>query len=218
MDCRKPATQQLPNMHPRMTGHDTAAAKSSMERSSEADAGQADGLGLELPRILPVTLTTVAASSIAEYAPASVDGLETGGLLLGHIETDRVVVHFAGGPGPVALREPSRFQRDLGHAQVLAEAAWKLNRSIWLGEWHTHPNASAAPSATDMQTYQQHLTDPDLTLPSFLSLIAVAADWTSPHVFAWTINLADRTTDEQVAVAVITVLTVTADTNVKDSL
>lgn len=210
-------------MHPRMTGHDTAAAKGAMGKSSEPDGGQASGLGLEPPRILPVTLTTGAASSIAEYAPASIDGLETGGLLLGHIDTDRVVVQFAGGPGPAALREPTRFQRDLDHARMLAAAAWKLNGSIWLGEWHTHPNSSAAPSDTDMQTYQQHLTDPDLTLPSFLSLIAIATDWTSPDVFAWTIVIASGGTDEQTAVAVSTVLTVTdptvtSDTKDKDSL
>jgi integrative and conjugative element protein (TIGR02256 family) len=210
-------------MHTRMTGNDTVGTAAS-DLASEARGGrqsdgeQPDGVVLELPRILPVTLSSAAASSIAQHSAASADGLETGGLLLGHIEIDRVVVHFAGGPGPGALREPTRFQRDLGHAQELADAAWKLNRSIWLGDWHTHPNASAAPSDTDMQTYQRHLTDPDLTLPTFLSLIALADDWTSAQVVAWTVALAEDGPDEQIAVAVITDLTVTADMRMKDKM
>lgn len=209
MDGSRPTPNRLRDMHTRMTSDvpsdATATLKTSGARGAEPSGGR-----LELPRILPVTLTGAAASSIAEHATASADGLETGGLLLGHLETDRVVVHFAGGPGPGALREMTRFQRDLNHARELADAAWKLNRSVWLGEWHTHPSASAAPSDTDMQTYQRHLTDSDLTLPTFVSLIAVADDWTEPHVVAWTVGLAAGGSDEQVAVAVVTDLTADA--------
>lgn len=131
------------------------------------------GLAVDLPALLPVTLMPAAVDSIKTYATASCDGLESGGLLLGHLYNDRVVVNYAGGPGPGAVRESTRFVRDLAFAQELAQAAWKLDRSIWIGEWHTHPKCSAAPSDIDMQTYAKHLNDPDLTLPTFLSLIVI---------------------------------------------
>lgn len=160
------------------------------------------GLAVDLPALLPVTLMPAAVDSIKTYATASCDGLESGGLLLGHLYNDRVVVNYAGGPGPGAVRESTRFVRDLAFAQELAQAAWKLDRSIWIGEWHTHPKCSAAPSDIDMQTYAKHLNDPDLTLPTFLSLIVIAApDWDRPGMLAWTVLSAG-----DIATAIVTAI------------
>ncbi len=164
----------------------------------------------QVPCVLRVTLAEAAACSIAGHATASSDGLETGGLLLGHLHPDRVVVNYAGGPGPLALREPTRFQRDLAHARDLARAAWRLDRGIWLGEWHTHPLGPVTPSDIDLRTYLTHLNDPDLTLPSFLSLIVVAApDWNHPGIVAWTVTRTLATTTAS-ATAMATAVTLAA--------
>lgn len=166
-----------------------------------------------LPSVLPVALMPAASDSIAAHSASSSDGLETGGLLLGHPYDDGVVVRYAGGPGPAARRGPTRFRRDLAFARGLADAAWKLDRSIWIGEWHTHLHGLPVPSDIDMQTYARHLNDPELTLPTFLSLIVTAPDWgQQPLVTAWTVMRIDH---GAAAVAVATTLAINADAKEK---
>jgi len=54
-----------------------------------------------------ILLTAEAADAISREASASVDGKETGGILLGSMTTDDVVlVKHAGLPGPRAIRQP----------------------------------------------------------------------------------------------------------------
>jgi integrative and conjugative element protein (TIGR02256 family) len=96
---------------------------------------------------------------------------ETGGILLGRPELGGYLVSVAGGPGPNAIHEPDYFLRDLAYAQSLAMVAWTADRSQWIGDWHTHPRGSLRPSAADLRTYRQHLTDPELGFASFLSVI-----------------------------------------------
>lgn len=139
----------------------------------------------------PVVLSSAALQTIAEEAHASADGRETGGLLLGQLCADHVHVRYAGGPGPGAVRTPTRFLRDLQHAQALAAAAWQLDGSVWIGEWHTHPAAGPDPSPRDLLTYAEHLADLDLTLPVFTSLIARPdqnGSWSGAHLFAWSVT------------------------------
>lgn len=80
------------------------------------------------------------------------DGTETGGILLG-FRADSFRVTVAGDPGRHAVRHEHSFLRDLRHSQHLAEAAWKRDRSQWIGEWHTHPTGPCHPSRADMLTY-----------------------------------------------------------------
>jgi integrative and conjugative element protein (TIGR02256 family) len=139
----------------------------------------------------PVVISAVAVQAIGQEAQASEDGRETGGLLLGQLGAGHVHVRYAGGPGPAATRTPARFLRDLQHARGLADAAWQLDGSVWIGEWHTHPAAGPDPSPRDLLTYAEHLADPDLTLPVFTSLIARPGpdgSWTNTRLFAWSIT------------------------------
>lgn len=140
------------------------------------------------PAPRPIVLRPAAAESIGAEAAASADGLETGGLLLGHVHDDHVEVRYAGGPGSAAHRSADRFSRDLEHATALAEAAWQLDRSLWLGEWHTHLKFGSAPSALDLSTYAGHMRDPDLELPCFTALIVVPGaqrGWDGVTAYGW---------------------------------
>ncbi|MET9904625.1 Mov34/MPN/PAD-1 family protein [Streptomyces sp. NPDC006446] len=96
---------------------------------------------------------------------------ETGGILLGHHTHHTVTVHHAGTPGPAAVRTPTYFLRDLGHAQALADRAFAADGSIWVGEWHTHPTSQPVPSARDTATYRQLLDDPELGFHSVIAVI-----------------------------------------------
>jgi len=97
-----------------------------------------------------VRLSEGALATIAREAPASSDGRETGGILLGfdaQLPMEALVME-AGDPGPRAERRSDFFRRDVEHAQRLADEAFARTTSRWIGEWHTHPQPEA-PSRTD---------------------------------------------------------------------
>ncbi|SDG59370.1 integrative and conjugative element protein, VC0181 family [Microbacterium sp. 77mftsu3.1] len=125
---------------------------------------------------------------IMRESVASLDGTETGGLVLGSTEFERIEIRHAGGPGPRARRTASTFDRDLNHAQLIAADAWERDRSQWIGEWHTHPHGPLAPSGRDITSYQAHLRDPDLGFQQFVCLIVGAPrDGTTP-LTAWIVR------------------------------
>jgi len=88
------------------------------------------------------------------------------------------------------VRQPTFFLRDLKNAQRFADEAFKLDQSVWVGEWHTHLDAPAIPSERDLTTYRELLADPDLAFDYFVALIIVdtSADWLTPCVAGWIIQ------------------------------
>jgi integrative and conjugative element protein (TIGR02256 family) len=135
-----------------------------------------------------VSLSQPAHDVIAIEARSSVDGLETGGILLGHDRGSEMHVTIAGDAGPAARRERHRFLRDLDHARALADEAYDDHGGVWIGEWHTHPKGPPTPSAVDLRTYATHLADPTLGFERFLSLIVLPCPdhaWQHVSVVAW---------------------------------
>jgi integrative and conjugative element protein (TIGR02256 family) len=139
-----------------------------------------------------VRLSSRALGAIATHAATSSDGSETGGILLGYDESElgAMLVMDAGDPGPNAERRPDFFKRDLAHAQRLADEAFALWGSRWIGEWHTHPRGALAPSRTDLRTYRGFLRDPELFFDIFLALIVGPGErgWDQPRATAWLIE------------------------------
>lgn len=123
-------------------------------------------------------------------AAAGGSALETGGILLGHDEEPEGTTRLtgAGAPGPLAVREPRFFLRDLEHARMLAAKAWEHDRSQWVGEWHTHPLGRPVPSDLDLRSYATHVHDPELGFRRFISVIVtwdVTGKWT---LGAWVVD------------------------------
>jgi integrative and conjugative element protein (TIGR02256 family) len=131
-----------------------------------------------------VTLAERALAVIVEETQAADDGCETGGILLGAVSNRDAAVRHAGRPGPAAIRTPTSFLRDLATARAFAEATWAVDRSQWIGEWHTHPGMSPIPSTTDVSTYADFLDDPALEFAEFISVI-VTPTATGPVLAAW---------------------------------
>lgn len=118
-----------------------------------------------------VLITEEALAMIEQHVRVSGTESETGGILLGHETAAGCHVSVAGGPGPQAVRTPASFNRDLAHAEELAEQAWLEQRAVWVGEWHTHVHVDPVPSDTDLSSYLRHLDDPDLGFDRFISII-----------------------------------------------
>lgn len=137
-------------------------------------------------------MSEAAANLMLSECQASIDGNETGGILLGHDNVETIMVTVAGSPGPAATRTPTSFTRDLAHAQELAERAYDVDDSLWIGEWHTHPCGPAVPSVTDLTTYRTLLTSPELGFERVLSVIVmpdIRGQWESPQLRAFVVQL-----------------------------
>ncbi|MBE7955738.1 Mov34/MPN/PAD-1 family protein [Microbacterium sp. R1] len=137
-----------------------------------------------------IILAATALRMISAEAIISLDGAETGGILLGPTPSDdsEVVVQHAGGPGPDAFRAPTRFDRDLRYAQRLADYAWHVDGSQWVGEWHTHPTGPMTPSDRDLASYYAHLSDAELGFRQFVCVIVAIRDDRSATLSGWIVR------------------------------
>jgi integrative and conjugative element protein (TIGR02256 family) len=141
-----------------------------------------------------IEIGQAAQADILRLAAGSQDGRETGGILLGRgPDADGVVhVEVAGAAGPRAERRSDFFLRDLNHARLLAEKAWKASRAVWVGEWHTHPRGGNRPSRADLSTYLRLLAASELQFELFVSIIVTAHavhGWTKPQLWPWLLEL-----------------------------
>ncbi|WP_425560561.1 Mov34/MPN/PAD-1 family protein [Microbacterium natoriense] len=144
----------------------------------------------DVPTTPSITFAAAALRVISTEAMVSLDGAETGGILLGSASSDdsEVFVQHAGGPGPDALRAPTRFDRDLHYAQRLADHAWHVDGSQWIGEWHTHPTGSMRPSDRDLASYYAHLSDAELRFRQFVCVIVGIRDDHSATLSGWIVR------------------------------
>jgi integrative and conjugative element protein (TIGR02256 family) len=82
---------------------------------------------------------------------------ETGGMLLGYragrSDAPELVVETVIGPGPRARHGRTRFDPDGAWQRVeLARAYRSRAATTYLGDWHSHPGGTAAPSDLDRRT------------------------------------------------------------------
>ncbi len=137
-----------------------------------------------------VVVSASALGTIARVCNDEIQSRETGGILLGHQHADgHLSVGTAGDPGALAECTASRFRRDAAHAQALSSAAYARDRSVWLGDWHTHPAGPTHPSQVDMASYAGVLSDPASGFDAFLAVIVLPAA-TGPVLYPWAITLA----------------------------
>lgn len=78
---------------------------------------------------------------------------ETGGMLVGRVEGDSVLITHATGPGPLALHSGHEFKRDGEYSQkILDQIVTEVGGMYdYIGEWHSHPLKSG-PSSKDIKT------------------------------------------------------------------
>jgi integrative and conjugative element protein (TIGR02256 family) len=133
-----------------------------------------------------------------DEAQQASDGRETGGILLGFDAPRRsnYWVTQVSGPGPDAVRERTRFRRDLEYVRAVAREAFALDGSQWIGDWHTHPCGPPEPSGRDLASWRRALERSDLETFLALILVPVSGDWSKPRVQAWGVGVDDFKTFE----------------------
>ncbi|ATB35243.1 hypothetical protein CYFUS_000655 [Cystobacter fuscus] len=88
---------------------------------------------------------------------------EAGGILLGRyiVDSEAVVVDEVSSPMPGDRRTRFSFFRHQRAHQWLIEQRWKESEGTchYLGEWHTHPEATPTPSLVDLSEWRRRLAE-----------------------------------------------------------
>lgn len=100
---------------------------------------------------------------------------EAGGILLGRLllEGDHIVVDRVTVPGPQDRRSRFNFFRAERPAQGVVNDAWNHSggETIYLGEWHTHPEDHPSPSWHDGADWRRLVTTQRYEQESLLFII-----------------------------------------------
>ena len=98
---------------------------------------------------------------------------ETGGILMGQIDKEKIIITHASGPGPDAKHGFSGFRRDVWYCQEFINKVYDETngRITYVGEWHKHYNYPV-PSHIDNDTMLEIASTPECRLNQPLLLIA----------------------------------------------
>lgn len=82
---------------------------------------------------------------------------ETGGVLCGTYIGDLIQVESVSGPGRNAYQTPVDFVPDKEHIDYFLETEYRKSAglTIYVGEWHSHPQSKPYPSEQDFQSFYE---------------------------------------------------------------
>lgn len=121
--------------------------------------------------------------------------LETGGTFMGWCaDADTTVITAMIGPGPNAHHSGHSFQPDEAWQldQIADHYAASARRETYLGDWHSHPEASSGTlSWTDRRVLRRVITTPSARCPTPLMIVlwGQSDDW---QLTAWRAHLRSR--------------------------
>ncbi len=84
--------------------------------------------------------------------------IETGGVMAGRIdEHGNVFVTHASEPGPKAIQLATKFEKDVEFCQMFLDNIYVQSnqRTVYVGEWHSHPSLNNHPSGTDIKSLSE---------------------------------------------------------------
>lgn len=104
---------------------------------------------------------------------------ETGGILVGYVaDSGEIVVQEIIGSGPKATHERYRFAPDHGWQCQQLDALYERSGgvSVYLGDWHTHPNGHPKMSWMDKRTLARIAASAPARCPNPVMLIGGGAE------------------------------------------
>jgi integrative and conjugative element protein (TIGR02256 family) len=115
-------------------------------------------------------IAPAARSHLARHRQFSRWSREAGGQLFGVVSDETVCVLEANGPGPLDERTRASFRSDPVAAQ--RDIDLRADRGmLYLGEWHTHPEAQPTASAMDIDAFSRLLRKSEVRVSSLLLVI-----------------------------------------------
>ncbi len=101
------------------------------------------------------------------------EGVETGGILVGHYSKnhDWATVTDLSGPPADSRQGRAFFHRGVKGLQKWINELWSMKQRYFLGEWHYHPFASPEASADDERQMKDHSENIQLMCPEPIMLI-----------------------------------------------
>lgn len=104
---------------------------------------------------------------------------ESGGILLGRIFENKVVIEAVTTPDRRDKAGLTFFNRNRRKAQDIVNKTWKDSEGalIYLGEWHTHAEPCPKPSATDKTMIQHMLRESIMEIDFLLTVIVGINDY-----------------------------------------
>lgn len=105
------------------------------------------------------------------------DQHEAGGILLGRVFENKIVIEQVSTPGTDDKSGRYFFDRNVRRAQWFVDMAWRKSKGevIYLGEWHTHPEKYPSPSSIDKRLISNMLKDTRMTI-NFLFLVIIGIE------------------------------------------
>lgn len=100
---------------------------------------------------------------------------EKGGILLGQcLEDNKIIIKKASTPTLFDKSQRYNFYRDRRSAQIFIDYEFlnSLGKTIYIGEWHTHPEDYPTPSSTDIKMIKNQFSK-NLINEKFLLMIIV---------------------------------------------
>ena len=98
---------------------------------------------------------------------------ETGGIIVGFREETQVTITHATGPGLNWERSAHHFVKDTDYLQSVLNLLFQYFQVNYLGVWHKHPDSVPFPSAGDVASAMEELTDHQVGLDELVAPICV---------------------------------------------
>ena len=108
-----------------------------------------------------------------EHRQVSIHSYESGGILMGRVFDERVLIEKATTPGKRDKRGLFFFHRHKGRAQTAVNKAFKNTKGqqIYIGEWHTHREKDPSPSLIDKFEIKRAFKKSTLNLEFMICII-----------------------------------------------
>jgi integrative and conjugative element protein (TIGR02256 family) len=135
--------------------------------------------------------------------------LETGGVLLGYVDsnTNNLVITVSTSPGPEAIHQQSYFLRDRTYCQENIDRCYRESNGAidYVGEWHKHPISDMALSPMDRRSLIDIAVSENYETNQPVMLICEMPDYQKPEECKLRLFL-NRHGDEKIQERTITII------------
>ena len=122
---------------------------------------------------LIISISESALKMLKSQLPQNGSVVENGGILLGRVFGSYIHITDVSAPGKGDKRKPFGFIRSIKNAnkRIRREFKESSGRTIYLGEWHCHPEDNPIPSSQDMEMIREQFVNNELNEPFVLLFI-----------------------------------------------